>query len=287
MVSSKLNEPELEDIKLIKRLRLNCGIRFIATHFILLPWILRYLPSQDPDELPMDRGTRHEIDLVPGTKYCVTSQWPLSKEQVEAIGKFFVMWRKAGHIQESKSPHCSPTFCVKKTTGGWRIVHAFNKLNDATNSCLNTNSSERYDPERNVWQHGVYRNRFDGWVLSISNGGSDIPLTAVSTPSGMLWEMVSYTTSSKKMLLTHWQDCYKYLSANPWLCTDFFDHIFVHSKASDTQSDLRNHLGHLRKVFKTMREVCQSKKCISGAPEIPVLGCFVGVNGVKLTRRRL
>ena len=30
-----------------------------------------------PSVLPLDRGVRHEIDLVPGTKYCVTSQWPL------------------------------------------------------------------------------------------------------------------------------------------------------------------------------------------------------------------
>ena len=27
--------------------------------------------------LPPDRGVRHKIDLVPGTKYCVTRQWPL------------------------------------------------------------------------------------------------------------------------------------------------------------------------------------------------------------------
>ena len=30
-----------------------------------------------PDELPADRGIRHEIDLVPDSKYCVTRQWPL------------------------------------------------------------------------------------------------------------------------------------------------------------------------------------------------------------------
>ncbi|KAE8889369.1 hypothetical protein PF002_g19426 [Phytophthora fragariae] len=30
------------------------------------------------------------------------------------------------------SPHSSPTFCVKEATGGWWIVHVFNKLNDPT-----------------------------------------------------------------------------------------------------------------------------------------------------------
>uniref|UniRef100_H3H4F2 RNA-directed DNA polymerase n=1 Tax=Phytophthora ramorum TaxID=164328 RepID=H3H4F2_PHYRM len=34
-------------------------------------------PDKIPAELPADRGVRHEIDLVPGSKYCVTRQWPL------------------------------------------------------------------------------------------------------------------------------------------------------------------------------------------------------------------
>ncbi|POM72550.1 Pol protein, partial [Phytophthora palmivora] len=38
-----------------------------------------------PSQLPPDRGVRHEIDLVPGTKYCVTRQWPLPREQCEVI----------------------------------------------------------------------------------------------------------------------------------------------------------------------------------------------------------
>ncbi|KAE8879663.1 hypothetical protein PF004_g22194 [Phytophthora fragariae] len=35
-------------------------------------------------------------------------------------------------VRESKSPHSSPTFCVRKPNGKWRMVHAFNKLNAAT-----------------------------------------------------------------------------------------------------------------------------------------------------------
>ncbi|GMG18559.1 unnamed protein product [Phytophthora fragariaefolia] len=33
------------------------------------------LPDDIPAELPQDKGVQHEIDLVPGTKYCVTRQW--------------------------------------------------------------------------------------------------------------------------------------------------------------------------------------------------------------------
>ncbi|POM57999.1 Pol protein [Phytophthora palmivora] len=42
-----------------------------------------------PSQLPPDRGVRHEIDLVPGTKYCVTRQWLLPREQCEVIDAFF------------------------------------------------------------------------------------------------------------------------------------------------------------------------------------------------------
>ncbi|OWZ20883.1 reverse transcriptase [Phytophthora megakarya] len=77
------------------------------------------LPDEIPAELPQGKGIQHEIDLVPGTKYCVTRQWPLPREQVKTIDDFFESRRKAG-----QAPHSAPTFCVKKPQGGWRIVHA-------------------------------------------------------------------------------------------------------------------------------------------------------------------
>ncbi|POM66131.1 Pol protein [Phytophthora palmivora] len=43
-------------------------------------------------QLPPDWGVRHEIDLVPDTKYCVTRQWPLPREQCEVIDAFVVKW---------------------------------------------------------------------------------------------------------------------------------------------------------------------------------------------------
>ncbi|POM62105.1 putative Polyprotein [Phytophthora palmivora] len=75
---------------------------------------------------------RHEIDLVPGTKYCVTRQWPLPREQGEVINVLFAEKAKSGMVRKSKSPHSTPTFCVRKPNGKWRLVHAYNKLNNAT-----------------------------------------------------------------------------------------------------------------------------------------------------------
>ena len=51
-------------------------------------------------ELPKDKGTRHEIDLKPGSKYCVMKQWPLPREQVLSIGKFVADRLAAGHVRE-------------------------------------------------------------------------------------------------------------------------------------------------------------------------------------------
>ncbi|GMF55668.1 unnamed protein product [Phytophthora fragariaefolia] len=88
--------------------------------------------KEPPFGLPPDRGVRHEIDLVPGTKYCVTRQWPLPRLQCDVIDAFFCAKHEAGLVRESKSPHSTPTFCVRKPNGKWRILHAFNKLNAAT-----------------------------------------------------------------------------------------------------------------------------------------------------------
>ena len=66
-----------------------------------------------PSVLPADRRVRHEIDLVPETKYCATRQWPLPKEKCYVIDEFFSAKHAVGMVRESKHPHYTPTFCVK------------------------------------------------------------------------------------------------------------------------------------------------------------------------------
>uniref|UniRef100_A0AAV1V9U7 Reverse transcriptase domain-containing protein n=1 Tax=Peronospora matthiolae TaxID=2874970 RepID=A0AAV1V9U7_9STRA len=89
-------------------------------------------PESVPCEMPKGKGTRDEIELKPGSKYCVMKKWLLPREQVTAIDNFFADRLAAVHVRESTSPQITPTFCVRKATGGWRILHAFNKLNAAT-----------------------------------------------------------------------------------------------------------------------------------------------------------
>ncbi|KAF1333703.1 reverse transcriptase, partial [Globisporangium splendens] len=205
-------------------------------------------PDEVPCELPHDKGTRHEIDLAPGTKYCVTRQWPLPRDQVNAIDEFFDARLKAGHVRESTSPHTSSTFCVKKATGGWRIVHAFNKLNAATTPALTP------IPRKDVIIDGMSGSTIfsaldlrDGFYQILMRE-KDVPLAAVSTPSGMLWE---------------------------WLVMP----QGLENPPGDVQP-----LRHASFAFDLMRKhklYANLKKCIFGSSEIPVLGCFVGKNGVR------
>ena len=70
-----------------------------------------------PSSLPPDRGVRHEIDLVPGTKYCATRQWPLPKEQCDVIDAFFSAKHATGIVRESKLPILHQPFVYASPIG--------------------------------------------------------------------------------------------------------------------------------------------------------------------------
>lgn len=207
------------------------------------------LTDKTPTELPPDRGVRHEIDLEPGTKYCVTRQWPLPKEQVEAIDEFFAQRARAGQVRESKSPHSSPTFCVRKATGGWRIVHAFNKLNDAAVP------AQTPIPRKDVIIHGMSGSTIFS-ALDLMDGfyqilvrAEDVPKTAVSTPSGMLWEWLVMPQGLKNAPATFNRLVQNVMRRHRGYAPSYFDDIYVHSKAVGGRSALEMHLHHLRLVL--------------------------------------
>ncbi|KAG3155132.1 hypothetical protein PC128_g22134 [Phytophthora cactorum] len=241
-------------------------------------------PEKIPAELPADRGVKHEIDLAPGTKYCVTRQWTLPREQVKAIDEFFESRRKVGHVRESISPHSSPTFCVKKATGGWRTVHAFNKLNDATIP------AQTPIPRKDMMLDSMAGSVIYS-VIDLTDGfdqilmrESDIPLTAASTPSGMLWEWLVMPQGLKNAPATFNRMVSHVLRPLRDFAPSYFDDIFVHSRPEGNLSAVEVHLRRLRQVFQVMREnklYANLKKCAFCAPEISVLGCYVSKNGVR------
>ncbi|KAE9182726.1 hypothetical protein PF002_g26909 [Phytophthora fragariae] len=113
---------------------------------------------------------------------------------------------------------------------------------------------------------------------------SDIPLTAVSTPSGMLWEWLVMPQGLKNAPATFNRMVSHVLRPLRAFAPSYFDDIFVHSRAEDGLSAVDVHLRHLRKVFEKMREnklYANLKKCVFCAPEIPVLGCYVNKSGVR------
>ena len=192
-----------------------------------------------PSVLPHDRGVRHEINLVPGTKYCVTRQLPLPKEQRDVIDGSFRAKHAAGMVRESKSPHSTSTFCVKKTNGKWRILHVYNKLNAATIPAQTPNPQEGCSSEQYDGMYIVQCARLSRWLFQLLMRASNIPLTAVSTPSGMLWEwLVTFNCLVKQLFRPH-----------RGYAQTYFDDIFAHSRATNGRSDVDNHIDHLRAVL--------------------------------------
>ncbi|KAG2821941.1 hypothetical protein PC113_g22400 [Phytophthora cactorum] len=203
--------------------------------------------------LPPDRGVRHEIDLVPGTKYCVTRQWPLPKEQCDVIDAFFRAKHEAGLVRESKSPHSTPTFCVRKPNGKWRIVHAFNKPNAATIP------AQTPIPRKDVLQNNMVGctlysalDLVDGYyqLLMIA---CDVPLTAVSTPSEMLWKWLVMPQGLSNAPATFNRLVTQLFRPHRAYAHTYFDDIFVQSRAEHGKSDVENHVEHLRAVLECMR----------------------------------
>ncbi|KAG3185898.1 hypothetical protein C6341_g4192 [Phytophthora cactorum] len=222
------------------------------------------LPDEIPADLPQDKGIQHEIDLVPGKKYCSR--------------------RQAGQVRESKSPHSAPTFCVKKPQGGWRIAHAYNKLNDATIPAQTP--IPRKDVIIDLMAKSTIYSALDlcDGFYQILIRESDIALTAVNTPSGMLWEWLVMPQGLKNAPATFNRCVTHLLHSVHDFTPSYFDDVFVHSRAVNGKTDVEVHKDHLRKLLGLMRKhnlYANLKKYIFWASEIPIIGCLVGKNGVR------
>ncbi|KAE9352474.1 hypothetical protein PR003_g4353 [Phytophthora rubi] len=90
---------------------------------------------------------------------------------------------------------------------------------------------------------------------------SDIPLTAVSTPSVMLWEWLVMPQGLKNAPATFNRLVSYVLRLLRAFAPSYFDGIFVHSRAEDGLSAVDVHLRHLRKVFEKMRKN-KLKSCV-------------------------
>uniref|UniRef100_H3GD69 Integrase catalytic domain-containing protein n=1 Tax=Phytophthora ramorum TaxID=164328 RepID=H3GD69_PHYRM len=111
---------------------------------------------------------------------------------------------------------------------------------------------------------------FDGYNQLLMRA-SDIPLTVVSTPSGMLWEWLVMSQGLSNAPATFNRLVTQLLRPHRAYAQTYFDDIFVHSH-------------HLRAVLECMRPnklYANAYKCIFGAEQIPFLGCFIGKRGLR------
>ncbi|KAG3123128.1 hypothetical protein PI126_g23850 [Phytophthora idaei] len=118
----------------------------------------------------------------------------------------------------------------------------------------------------------------------------DVPLTAVSTPSGMLWEWLVMPQGLSNAPATFNSLVTQLFRPHRAYAQTYFDDIFVHSRAEHGKSDVENHVEHLRAVLECMRTnklYDNLDKCVFGAEEIPFLGCFIGKRGLRADRAKV
>ncbi|KAE8914534.1 hypothetical protein PF005_g15886 [Phytophthora fragariae] len=104
---------------------------------------------------------------------------------------------------------------------------------------------------------------------------SDILLTSVSTPSGMLWEWLVMPHGLKDAPAMFNRRVTHLLRSVRDFAPIYFDDVFIHSRAVDGKWEVEMHKEHLRKLFALMRKhklYAILKKCMFGASEITVLG---------------
>ncbi|POM69919.1 Pol protein, partial [Phytophthora palmivora] len=176
-------------------------------------------------------------------------------------------------VRESKSPHPTRTFCVRKPNGKWRLVHAYNKLNNATEPA-----------QTPVPRKDVVLNNMSGCTLYLVDGyyqilmrESDIPLTVVRTPSGILWEWLVMPQGLSNAPATFNRLVTQLFRPLRTFAQTYFDDTFVHSRLAVFGTAMEVHLKHLRRVFEVMRARLYANidKCVFAAEEIKVLGCLV------------
>ncbi|OWZ08122.1 Retrovirus Polyprotein [Phytophthora megakarya] len=186
---------------------------------------------------------------------------------------------KAGLIRSSKSPHATPTFCIKKTVG-WRIVHDYRAMNECTIRL--SSPMPRKDSILDRMSGSFWVSCFDllSGYYQLRMREKDILYTAFQTPDG-LYEYVAIPIGLSNAPATFNRIVQNIFADRRESVATYFDDIYVFTKPKDVDSQL----AAVRKVFERCRDkklflkLAKSTLC---APEIPCLGDFVGREGVRI-----
>jgi Reverse transcriptase (RNA-dependent DNA polymerase) len=246
------------------------------------PILLKYKDSVFKQELrvveePLAR-IQHEIELDNESPFNVP-QFRLSPEQQKAVEEWTAKMLDAGLIRKSTSPFNSPIFCVRKPIG-WRIVHDFRLLNARTR--IPRGPIPRKDDIIDAMSNAYYFSSMDllSGYYQLMLRESDRHLTAFSTSSGHYEYVVTAQglagapSSFNRFVQQAFADLREIRRA-------FFDDVFIFTK---TRS-IEDHLTALDRVLERCAQkniTIKLEKCVFLAAEIPVLGDFVGRDGVRV-----
>lgn len=229
-----------------------------------------------------DRPTQLEHTIeVTDTTPIVRRNYRMSPEQKEAVAKWVDEMVSHGLIVPSTSPYCSPILVLKKPNGkGYRITHDYRLLNRITRipqypmprrediidsmsggywfSCADLSNGFYNQPIRNKDRHLT--------AFSTNNASYEYCVTAqglAGAPATFNRFIQSMFGSMKDFVHFYFDDCY----------------IFTKS------SSVEDHVEAIDRVFKRLEEEklkVNLSKCLFVCEEIPVLGDFVGRNGVRI-----
>lgn len=245
--------------------------------------LLKYKDVVFRTQLPTVPPTRNEdikaeIELV-DDEPVARKQFRLSEEMKAAIREWTTEMLRAGIIRHSKSPYSAPTFCVKKAVG-WRVVHDFRGINSKIR--LPATPVPRKEDIFDSMRKGKMFSAMDLlWgFFQVRLRKQDVPYTAFSTPDGLFEYLVapmglSCSPAAFNRLIQ------RVVADQSSFCKAYFDDLFVYTETSD----MEDHLAALEKVLERCKEeqlYVKLSKCTFCASEIPCLGDFIGIHGIRM-----
>ncbi|MFM2316888.1 MAG: hypothetical protein RLZZ155_1220, partial [Bacteroidota bacterium] len=231
----------------------------------------------NPATESLQTKVEHSIDLK--NKDPVSSRnYRLSNEQLKALEQWTKEMLAAGLIRPSTSPYSSPILVIRKPIG-WRIVHDYRAINAVTNIPQSVIPRREAIVDAMVNSHWFTAMDLRSGYYQIPLRESDRHITAFSLPSGQY----EYTVMAQGLsgAPATFNRIMQKIFAGMDTAKAFFDDIFVYTKSKDVAVHSKA-LEEVLEKLKLNNLRVKIEKCVFLADEIPVLGDFVGRNGVRM-----
>ena len=185
-------------------------------------------------------------------------------------------------IRESKSPHSSPAFMVRKhseiKSGKARMVINYKEVNK------NTKFDGYYIPNKeiliNLARGKNYYSKFDckSRFWQIKMGNDNIPITAFSTPRGHYeWMVVPFGLKNDPQVFQRKNDKI-FFDYSSFIIVYIYDMLICY----DNEKDHEKHLNIFITLYKEHGIVFSKKKDEIKKKEIEFLGMIIDSKGIKL-----